>query len=209
MCCGTSPLETTAAGPSAPSSLTSAGNLYGTTIANGSGNNGTVYELTPSGSGWTEKTLYAFTGGNDGNVPYGGVAMDQHGNLYGGTEKGGSPGQGTAFQLTPSGGGWTYALLQPFSGYDGPFASPTVDAAGNVYVTSAFSTLGSGANAGGVYKLTQSNGAWNTSTLYAFSGGSDGNIPADSVVIDAYGDVYGTTVAGGAYGAGVIFQITP
>ena len=186
-----------------------AGNLYGTTIAGGNGNNGTVFKLSPSGSGWTQQTLYAFTGANDGSVPYGGVAMDRLGNLFGGTEQGGSPGNGTAFALTPSGGGLAYNLLQTFSGYDGPFASPTIDAAGNVFLTSAFSTIGSGANAGGVYELSPTNGTWSVRTLYAFSGGTDGNIPAGSVVVAPDGTVYGTTVAGGAFGAGVIFQITP
>lgn len=185
-----------------------AGNLYGTAYAGGADNYGTVYELSPSGSGWTEKTLYTFTGGNDGSQPFGGVATDQRGNIYGTTFSGGTPGQGTVFELTPSGGGWSYDLLQTFSGYDGPYATPTLDSAGNVYVTSTFSTLDGGSQAGGVYKLTRSNGGWSTSALYTFTGGNDGDIPADSVTIDANGNIYGTTVAGGS-GQGVVFEITP
>ena len=185
-----------------------AGNLYGTTFAGGDAG-GSVYELSPSGSGWTEKTLYTFTGGSDGYQLVGGVAIDQQGNLYGGTEKGGVPAEGTAFELTPSGGGWTYTLLQSFSGYDGPFSTPTLDAAGNVYLTSIFSTLDGSSQAGGVYKLTRSHGGWSTSALYTFTGGNDGNIPAGSVILDGNGNIYGTTVAGGSYNQGVIFEIKP
>ncbi len=185
-----------------------AGNLYGATFAGGDAG-GSVYELSPSGSGWTEKTLYNFAGGSDGYQLVGGVAIDQQGNIYGGTEKGGAPGDGTAFVLMPSGGGWIHSILQNFSGYDGPFSSPVVDAAGNVYFTSAFSTLDGSIQAGGVYKLTRSGGGWTTSAVHTFSGGDDGNIPAGSVIFDANGNLYGTTVAGGSYGQGVIFEITP
>lgn len=187
----------------------SAGNLYGTAYAGGAAGDGTVYELSPSGSEWIEKTLYTFTGGYDGYQPIGGVSMDQQGNLYGTTFSGGSPGQGTAFELTPSGGTWSYALLQTFSGYDGPYATPTLDPAGNVYITSTFSTLDGGNQAGGVFQLTPSNGGWSTSAVYNFSGGNDGDIPAGSVTIDASGNIYGTTVAGGSGGQGVVFEITP
>ncbi len=190
-------------------SFDSAGNLYGTAYAGGAENAGTVYELSPSGAGWTEKTLYTFTGGNDGAQPIGGVAVDQHGNLFGTAIHGGAPGQGTAYELTPSGAGWTFAVLQNFSGYDGPFDTPMLDATGNVYLTSAYSTLDGNIQAGGVYKLTQSNGGWNASALYTFSGGNDGNIPAGNVIRDSNGNVYGTTVAGGSHGQGVIFEITP
>ena len=73
--------------------LDRAGNLYGTTPAGGGSPGcgdgcGTVYELSPSGSGWTEKILYAFQGGTDGDGAYGGVIFDQAGNLYGSTSSG-------------------------------------------------------------------------------------------------------------------------
>jgi uncharacterized repeat protein (TIGR03803 family) len=67
----------------------SAGNLYGTTSAGGiatgcpfgSAGCGTVFELSPNGSGWTENILYSFTGGADGSDPLGPVTMDALGNL--------------------------------------------------------------------------------------------------------------------------------
>ncbi|MFZ0914619.1 MAG: choice-of-anchor tandem repeat GloVer-containing protein, partial [Candidatus Korobacteraceae bacterium] len=76
-----------------------AGNLYGTTYGGGGGSCsaggcGVVYKLTPAGSGWTESTVYTFTGGADGAAPWAGVTLDQAGNLYGTTSAGGAFGGG-------------------------------------------------------------------------------------------------------------------
>jgi uncharacterized repeat protein (TIGR03803 family) len=93
-----------------------AGNLYGTTVGGGAYGWGTVYELTPSSSGWLIYVLYSFTGGSDGEAAIGGVIFDASGNLYGTTNGGGAGGCpngcGTLFELSPSiYGGWTYSLL--------------------------------------------------------------------------------------------------
>src|SRR5579872_1790785 len=61
------------------------GNIYGTTVQGGDFSSGTVWQLSPSGSGWTHSVLYSFHGGNDGGEPYKGVTLDAHGNLYGTT----------------------------------------------------------------------------------------------------------------------------
>jgi len=75
------------------------GNLYGTADDRGSGNAGTVFELSPNGvGGWTQNTLYDFTGGADGGTPEAGVILDSAGNLYGTTVKGGNGG-GTVFEI--------------------------------------------------------------------------------------------------------------
>ena len=93
-----------------------AGNLYGATYAGGALGYGAVFELSPSGSGWTETLLYSF-GANqaaDGRDPLSGLVRDNAGNLYGGTNMGGSfgfNGPGTIYSLTPSNGGWTPNLL--------------------------------------------------------------------------------------------------
>ena len=78
-----------------------AGNLYGTTYAGGSTQLGTVYELKRSGSNYTHNQLHVFTGGNDGEQPYGGVVFGPDGALYGTTWAGGASGAGTAFALRP------------------------------------------------------------------------------------------------------------
>jgi len=179
--------------------LDSAGNLYGTATYGAFEAYGTVYMLSPSG---VETTLHQFSGGFDGGNPMGSVAVDNQGNLYGTTHVGGTGGAGTVWQLTPS--GLTFTTLYTFSGYEGPFDTPTLDAAGNVYGTSSF-TPGDGA--GEVFKLTPSGGGWSY-TSYAF-GGNNGYVPIGGVTLDASGNLYGTTAAGGAYGWGNVWEITP
>lgn len=83
--------------------FSAAGNLYGTTVAGGSDDIGTVFELTPATGGiWTEKILHKFKNeGSDGNGPYAGVIFDAAGNLYGTTVEGGDNNGGTVFAITP------------------------------------------------------------------------------------------------------------
>lgn len=180
-----------------------AGNLYGTTVSGGNGN-GTVYELTPSGSNWVEHMIYAFQGGSEGAAPFGGLAFDASGNLYGTTTGSG----GTVYELQPSGGSWTFTLLHNFNAYLGPYSKPTLDAAGNVYGT----VFGNGAGDGGrVFKLTPSGSGWTETDLVDFDG-NDGFTPIGSVVVDANGNLFGTTSRGGTGcidGCGVVWRINP
>jgi uncharacterized repeat protein (TIGR03803 family) len=80
-----------------------AGNLYGTTDeGGGSANDGTVFELSPSGDGtWKESVLHSFTGKSDGAQPFAGLVIDHLGNLYGATGAGGTYGVGTVFRIAP------------------------------------------------------------------------------------------------------------
>jgi len=194
-----------------------AGNLYGTTYTGGEGNClqitcGVVYKLTPSNGGWTESVLYSFTGGSDGGNPYAGVIFDQASNLYGTTWFGGlncSGGScGLVYELTPSNGGWTESVPHYFTGSDGanPYAGVIFDQAGNLYGATPF---GGAYEAGAVFKLTPSSGGWTYTSLHDFTGGSDGWKPWGGVVLDQSGNIYGTTAGGGAYGYGVVWEITP
>ena len=80
----------------------SAGNLYGTTGSGGPyQGDGTVFELTPSGGGWTFITLHGFLGGDDGQDPFDALVLDASGNLYGTATYGGTHGAGVIFQITP------------------------------------------------------------------------------------------------------------
>jgi uncharacterized repeat protein (TIGR03803 family) len=181
-----------------------AGNLYGTTSAGGAYGYGTVFQLTPSGSGWTETILHNFENEDDGAVPYAGLISDK-GNLYGAATEGGAASGGTIFELTPSGGGWTFTVLysNPGWGISGAFRDVLMDRSGNIYGT----THCDGAyNAGTVYKLTPASGSWTYTSLYVFTGGSDGLYSYSNLVIKD-GSVYGTTNQGGANGLGVIFRI--
>jgi uncharacterized repeat protein (TIGR03803 family) len=110
--------------PTAGVVFDSQGNLYGTTYSGGAFNNGTVFELTPTASGWQQQVLYSFTGGSDGGVlPYG-VVLDGAGNVYGTTYLGGTNNQGVLFQLTTSGSGWTENVLVNFDNLAGTGPSP-------------------------------------------------------------------------------------
>jgi uncharacterized repeat protein (TIGR03803 family) len=80
----------------------SPGNLYGTTQNGGAYDAGTVFKLSPSGSGWVIQTLYTFQGGNDGQFPVGGLIFDGFGNLYGTTTGAGVAEGGTVFELRPA-----------------------------------------------------------------------------------------------------------
>jgi uncharacterized repeat protein (TIGR03803 family) len=98
-------------------------NLYGATIAGGTGNWGTIFELSPSGSGWTHQVLYSFNGRKDGRYPAGMPIFDSLGNLYGSTDgdvsctKGNHWGCGNVFELiTQSGGRWKFQVLHTFPG---------------------------------------------------------------------------------------------
>src|SRR5579863_4103456 len=82
--------------------IDNAGKLYGTTVTGGSNGAGAVFQLTSSGSGWSETTLHDFQGANDGAAPYPGLIFDQSGNLYGATTGGGANQAGTVYELTSS-----------------------------------------------------------------------------------------------------------
>ena len=197
-----------------------AGNLYGTTYYGG-GNGGdiciyegdgcgTVYELTPSNGTWTETVLHAFsTSASDGQNPYANLIFDSAGNLYGSTEAGGSSGQGTVFQLSPAGSGWTENLLYNFE-VNGTGRAPDgglLLASGNLIGTTSGGGTGNG---GTVFQLTPGQGGWMFNLMYSLSssyGYYSG--PQASLTMDAAGNLYGTTVAGGAYGYGSAFKLTP
>jgi uncharacterized repeat protein (TIGR03803 family) len=161
-----------------------AGNLYGATITGGNGY-GNVYKLTPSGSGWSESTIYNFAFPGE---PYGGLIFDSSGNLYGITAL--SP---QVYELSPSNGGWTYSVLYSFNGY-GAVAPLTMDPAGNLYGTIVLGDVE-------VFRLTPSGGQW---TLTGFNGSAGGE-PYGNVILDSSGNLYSTA----SYDPSCVFEITP
>ncbi len=187
----------------------SAGNLYGTASAGGSTQGGIAYQLVPTGSNSTLNVLYAFQFPNI--LPYGGLIADRAGNLYGTTLLGN--GAGSVFELVAQGSSWSYQLLYALpGGVDawGPTASLAMDPAGNLYGTTY--NGGSSPNChlgcGTIFKLTPSNGNWAYTLLHEFTG-SEGALPWGSVVVDANGNLYGTTSMGGTYDEGVVWALTP
>jgi uncharacterized repeat protein (TIGR03803 family) len=175
----------------------SQGNLYGTTFSGGAYGDGTVFMTTKTG---VEIVLHSFGSGNDGGYPIGGLVRDAPGNLYGTTYGGGVYGNGTIFEVTPSG---VETVLHPFLWADGayPWDALVRDAAGNLYGTTS---LGGSYGYGAVFKLAPPG---TLSVLYSFTGGGDGKTPFGSLVRDAQGNLFGTTYSGGAYNYGTIFEV--
>ncbi len=230
-----------------------AGNIYGMTAAGGAYGKGTVYQLSPTDSGWVETVLYSFGGSGDGANPAGSVILNQSGNLYGAANGGGSHGCGTIFQLTPSAPGWLEKTIYDFTGADdGRYPVGVVaDASGNLYGLAqiahtgtafllspsqdnwAYSSiysydtlwagdsltidtnanlyvsvpLGLSGSYGYVFELAPSGGDWIYTDLHDFSDGN-GALPMGSTV-DPKGNVYGAARAGIGNNAGFVFQITP
>ena len=195
-----------------------AGNIYG--VASGGnpdcgflGYCGLVYELSPSQSGWTKTTLHVFQKDVDGAGP-GPLIRDNAGNLFGITEYYGPDTGGTVWELSPSGGGWTFTLLHSFpvatvEDY-GPYAL-TMDAAGNLFGISGTSSSDND-YCGFLFKLTPSNGGWTYTELYDFgtaSGQLDGCWPQGAPLLDRNGNVYGATEIGGRADVGTVWEFTP
>ena len=210
--------------PTGTLALDANGNLYGVTTDGGSGS-GVAFELSPtSGAAWTEKTILAFTGANEAGMPEFGLISDKAGNLYGvsngGDENGvcGSEGIGCGmvYELSPNDGGqWTETVLFSFDGTNGfrPTGNLIFDAAGNLYGTTAdggddLSGCNNGGGCGLVYELLPgANGQWTENVLHEFLPGADGNSPFAGVTLDSSGNLYGTTLYGGAANNGVVFKL--
>lgn len=131
--------------------LDEAGNLYGTTFDGGVNGGGTVYEMSPSASGWTFTTIYSFVGGYGG--PYNKLTLAE-GSIYGFTNGEGAYGYGSIFKLTPAKGAWDYTDLYDFTGgSDGgdPYGSVAVDGKGNIFGTT---NIGGSTNQGIVFEIT-------------------------------------------------------
>ena len=197
-----------------------AGNLYGTTTEGGTYQYGVIFELTRLANGrWSQKVLHSFTEGELSDIPR--PTMDAAGNLYGTLAIGGTNNCGLAYKLSPSSKGvWSYSVIHSFcaSSTDGagPAASLTLDSAGNLYGTTYY---GGTYYYGTVFELSPSaSGAWTEQILYTF--GADltkGALPATGVILDANGNIFGTTQAGGhlacyeelpPYGCGTVFELT-
>jgi uncharacterized repeat protein (TIGR03803 family) len=196
--------------PAAGLIFDAAGNLYGTSGY-------AVFKLKANSNGsWTESVLYSLD-----DRSFGGLLFDQEGNLYGTTVVGGTGSCfdgttcGVVFKLEPKAdGSWKENVIHNFRGEDGAhvLGGLTIDQAGSLYGTTEFGGhLGgcSGQGCGVVFKLTpDSNGGWHETPLWAF-GDDPGGCPYAGVILDAAGNLYGTTGGDGGNTFGSVFEITP
>ena len=192
--------------------LDAEGNLYGTAVTGGSGSCeggcGVTYQLTKSGSSWTQSVIHAFTGA-DGSGPGARVTIDPRGNVYGMTPTGGADGLGTiyALHLKPD-GTWAFRVIHTFTGgSDGSSGSAGKMVFRRGHLWGAATTGGSGY--GTVFELRPKvSGEWGFETLYSFQGAPDGSFPYGALLFDGAGHIYGTTYYGGDSGLGTVYGLT-
>jgi uncharacterized repeat protein (TIGR03803 family) len=207
--------------PLAPPVFDRLGNLYGTTEQGGSGTGcnigcGIVYELMPHSTQWSERVLYNFSGTTDGADPFGALTLAPNGYFYGVDSVGGDPSCncGEVYQLARTAGVWTKTAIHVFLGNrngnnDGgyPGAGLLIDSAGNLYGVAA---QGGIYGWGVVFELSPNgDGTWTENIIYNFTNSRDGYVPYAPLVMDAAGNLYGTAQAGGIYGGGTVFRLTP
>jgi len=173
--------------------------LYGTVTEGGAYGYGTVYRTTTGGA---LTTLAPFDYA-DGAYPSPVLVRADDGSFYGTTEEGGTNGVGTVFKITSAG---KLTVLYSFTdGDDGaiPVAGLALGVDGNFYGVAEYGGTG---GAGTVFKITP---AGVLTTLYAFTGETDGGYPQGGLVQAGDGNLYGTTQLGGAYAFGTVFQVSP
>ncbi len=198
--------------------MDSSGDIYGATLRGGAYNDGVVFRLHKSSSGWHEVVLHSFNG-TDGLNPDAPLVMDAAGNLYGTTSAGGANGFGVVFETSRSTGTWQTRVLHTFAGLniDGayPNAALLIDASGNLYGTTAAGgtsnecTVGNANGCGTAFELTLHGTHWKETILHNFLSKGDGGVPG-GVISDASGKLYGAALYGGPYNnGGTIFELTP
>jgi uncharacterized repeat protein (TIGR03803 family) len=196
------------------------GNLYGTTYNGGIYGHGTVFELSPNGTGgYDENVIYSFCSQPtcaDGANPWAGLIVDAEGNIYSTTYGGGVYEGGTIFELSPNGtGGYNESVLYTFCSLpnctDGnnPMGALIRDTKGNLYGT----TYAGGAyERGTVFQLSPNGtGGHDETVLYSFCSlpnCTDGEYPASGLISNK-GNLYGTTSGGGANAGGTVFEVKP
>jgi len=201
-------------GPSSELVLDAAGNLYGvqsfggfTGGSCGTGGCGIVFKIDTTN---TYSVLYSFIGQPDGAYPGAGLVLDAAGNIYGTTKSGGTANHGTVYKLDTSN---KETVLHSFAGApdgDTPEAALALDAAGNLYGTTYRGGLlkcwepagtqppsNKQIDCGVVFKVDTTG---TETVLHAFNGIPDGALPQASLVLDAAGNIYGTTLEGGSNG---------
>ena len=192
------------------------GDLYGATTEGGTGGGGTLYKFKFGDHDWGEPTpVFQFARRPSPIDTLSELIADSSGSLYGTTHgSGGKDAAGTVFKLSPGPDGWTMTILHRFKGGDDDGAYPnglTMGRAGELYGT----TSGGGKDElGTVFKLIPTDQGWEVTLLHTFrqldgSSGEGGLMPMAGLTLGDDGALYGTAAAGGKFGAGVVFSLTP
>ena len=162
-----------------------------------------------------ESVIYSFGAPGCVAQPDDAPVFDAKGNIFG-TCLGPQPNGGFVYELSPaSGGGWIEKIILPFDsiGDSATGDQPnglTIDSNGNLYGTTS---QGGANNTGVVFELSPgAGGVWTETILHNFgpSSGPDGTTPLSGVILDAAGNLYGTTSTGGPnFGDGTAYELSP
>ena len=174
-----------------------AGNLYGTA---GNAPFGIVYEVAAGTHAVSTVATFNYTNGSN---PLGYLGIDAAGNVYGSTASGGSQSDGTVFEIPA--GTRSLTTLVSFNSTTGtyfPNGGVTVDGAGDIFGTT---TSGGAGGVGVIFEIAA--GTHKYSNLASFTGSGNGSQPGRSLIVDAAGNLFGTSKAGGTYGDGTVFEL--
>ena len=153
------------------------GDLFGTTVGGGVNNDGTVFEIAKTSTGYASAptTLVTFNGAN-GVSPVSSLITDAAGNLFGTTTAGGANDDGSVFELVNTGGSYTLITLVSFNGNGlngdgwGPEGPLIADAAGYLFGT----TSNGGANGlGTVFELSNTGFQVGRTLVWSGASGTD------------------------------------
>jgi uncharacterized repeat protein (TIGR03803 family) len=201
--------------PSSGLIIDTAGDMFGEIGGSAAGAGGSIYRMKNASTGWKFRTLFKFDGTDNGNYPNGGLILDGAGNLYGMTNNEGAVCCGTVFEVKHGANDtWTQRILYSFaSGTDGGFPNaPLVsNGPGKLYGTTSTGgdlSCGNG-GCGVVFELSLSGGIWTETVLHSFTDSPDGNNSSAGMTFDKAGNLFGTTVIGGADGYGSVFKLMP
>lgn len=189
------------------------GNLYGNLAGDAGAGDSGVYELTHQSGKWSFSMLYT-PGGCC-------LVLDQQANLFGWLGSG-DYNAGAIGELSPTSNGWTYTQLYSFCGSPGcpngevPVAPLSWDSKGNLYGTTLYGGVSvlpcpGSLGCGVAFQMTPNgDGTWTYHVMHRFASyKGDGMYPYAGLTLDAYGNAYGATASGGAYGNGTIFKLSP
>lgn len=195
-----------------------AGNLYGNASIGGiGGSNGILFELTPpvqEGDPWTEVILHKFHGNPDGKTPESRPLLTPDGRLFATTWAGGARDMGTVFAWAPApDGSRSERVLYSFGSFAGDGANPNAGLVAATDGTFYGVTQNGGANGRGtVFQLTppgNPRSRWIETILHSFTASGDAAFPSSELIMDQSGNLYGTTLLGGAQNVGAVFEVSP
>ena len=200
--------------PSAGMTIAPDGTMFSTAPDGGAYNGGVIFSMKKTSKGWKQTVIHSINFPSEGGFPYEGLLRDEAGNLYGAAPAGGASQNGVIYRLSLTKKGWVDTVLYNFTDQNGDgsglyWIDLISDKSGNIYGATSFGgTNGTGTVWELVYSGTKK--TYSESILYEFgaSGSGDGDNPYGGLAMDSEGNLYGTTLNGGASNLGTSYKLT-